>query len=110
MICVYVGSLLLVLSVSLAFNMAPGAPIKRLLAHFDQAAIFLLIAGTQTPLLALLGNTPTSIIMLIVIWSGFAGDRLEADRAPAFRPTGTRAPLGDRVERRGYLPVPGECP
>lgn len=48
MICAYVGSLLLVLSVSLAFNMAPVAPIKLLLAHFDQAAIFLLIAGTQT--------------------------------------------------------------
>jgi len=69
MICIYVGSLLLVLSISLAFNMAPVAPIKRLLARFDQAAIFLLIAGTYTPLLALLGNTPTSTIMLIVIWS-----------------------------------------
>ncbi len=69
MICVYVGSLLLVLSVSLAFNMAPVTPIKRLLARFDQAAIFLLIAGTYTPLLALLGNTPTGTIMLIVIWS-----------------------------------------
>lgn len=69
MICVYVGSLLLVMSVSLAFNVAPVAPIKRLLARFDQAAIFLLIAGTYTPLLALLGNTPTSTIMLIAIWS-----------------------------------------
>lgn len=69
MICVYVGSLLLVMSVSLAFNMAPVAPIKRLLARFDQAAIFLLIAGTYTPLLALLGNTPTSTIMLTAIWS-----------------------------------------
>lgn len=69
MICVYVGSLLLVLSVSLAFNLAPIAPIKRLLARFDQAAIFLLIAGTYTPLLALLNDTPTGTLMLIGIWS-----------------------------------------
>lgn len=69
MICVYVGSLLLVLSVSLAFNLAPIAPIKRLLARLDQAAIFLLIAGTYTPLLALLNDTPTGTLMLIGIWS-----------------------------------------
>ncbi|RYE06860.1 MAG: hemolysin III family protein [Hyphomicrobiales bacterium] len=68
-VCVYVASLLLVMSVSLAFNMAPVAPVKRLLARFDQAAIFLLIAGTYTPLLALLGDTPASTIMLIAIWS-----------------------------------------
>lgn len=69
MVCVYVGSLVLVLAVSLAFNMAPVTPLKRLLARFDQAAIFLLIAGTYTPFLALLGNTPTSTIMLIAVWS-----------------------------------------
>ncbi|OEO28033.1 DNA-binding protein [Devosia insulae DS-56] len=68
-VSVYVASLLLVLSVSLAFNLAPVAPLKRLLARFDQAAIFLLIAGTYTPLLALLGDTPASTLMLIAVWS-----------------------------------------
>ena len=53
MLLVYVASLLVVLTVSLAFNMAPVTPLKRLLARFDQAAIFLLIAGTYTPVLAL---------------------------------------------------------
>ncbi len=69
MICVYVGSLVLVLSVSLAFNMAPVTPIKRTLARFDQAAIFLLIAGTYTPLLSLLSDTPLGTWMLIAVWS-----------------------------------------
>ncbi len=52
---VYVASLLLVLTVSLAFNLAPVTPVKMFLARLDQAAIFLLIAGTYTPLLSLLG-------------------------------------------------------
>lgn len=68
-VSVYVASLLLVLSISLAFNLAPVAPLKRLLARFDQAAIFLLIAGTYTPLLALLGDTPAATLMLIAVWS-----------------------------------------
>lgn len=69
MICIYVVSLLTVLSISLAFNVAPVAPLKRLLARFDQAAIFLLIAGTYTPLLALLNDTPIGTLMLIAVWS-----------------------------------------
>ena len=66
---VYVGSLLTLLSVSLAFNMAPIAPLKMLLARFDQAAIFLLIAGTYTPVLAALSGTPTGTMMLTLVWS-----------------------------------------
>jgi hemolysin III len=68
MIAVYVASLV-VLTVSLAFNMAPVAPIKQVLARLDQAAIFLLIAGTYTPLLALVSGTLGSI-MLAVVWGG----------------------------------------
>ncbi len=65
---VYVASLLLVLTVSLAFNLAPVTPVKMFLARLDQAAIFLLIAGTYTPLLSLLGGTPTGDIMLALVW------------------------------------------
>ena len=68
MLIVYVGSLLTVLTVSLAFNLAPVTPLKRFLARLDQAAIFLLIAGTYTPLLALLSGTPTGDIMLAAVW------------------------------------------
>lgn len=65
---VYVVSLLLVLVVSLAFNLAPVTPAKKFLARLDQAAIFLLIAGTYTPLLSLLGGTPSGDIMLAFVW------------------------------------------
>ena len=44
MLAGYVASLVVVLSVSLAFNLAPVTPPKRFLARLDQAAIFLLIA------------------------------------------------------------------
>lgn len=66
-IAVYVGSLVVVLAVSLAFNLAPVTPLKRLLARLDQAAIFLLIAGTYTPLLALIAGS-LGDIMLAVVW------------------------------------------
>ena len=68
-VLVYVSTLVTVLVVSLAFNMAPVAPVKRLLARLDQAAIFLLIAGTYTPMLALLSGTPAGDFMLIGVWS-----------------------------------------
>lgn len=65
---IYVGSLLAVLTVSLAFNLSPISPIKRTLARLDQAAIFLFIAGTYTPFLAVIGATPVGNIMMAVIW------------------------------------------
>lgn len=65
---IYVGSLVVVLSVSLAFNMTPATPVKRFLARLDQAAIFFLIAGTYTPLLTLLGGTTVGDVMLALVW------------------------------------------
>ena len=67
-LAVYVGSLVLVLGISLAFNMAPVNATKRFLARLDQAAIFLLIAGTYTPILALLGGTPIGPLALTLVW------------------------------------------
>jgi hemolysin III len=64
----YVGSLVAVLSVSLAFNLWPTSPVKRFLARIDQAAIFLLIAGTYTPFLAAIGGTPATDLLLAVVW------------------------------------------
>ena len=65
---VYVGSLVAVLGVSLAYNMWPVSPIKMVLARFDQAAIFLFIAGTYTPFLAVLGGTTTGVLMTTFVW------------------------------------------
>jgi hemolysin III len=65
---VYVGSLVAVLGVSLAYNLWPVSPIKKLLARFDQAAIFLFIAGTYTPFLAVLGGTTSGVLMTSFVW------------------------------------------
>lgn len=67
-LAVYVGSLVAVLGVSLAYNMWPVSPIKMWLARFDQAAIFLFIAGTYTPFLAVLGGTTSGIVMTTFVW------------------------------------------
>lgn len=65
---VYVTSLLTVLAVSFAFNIVPVTPLKRFLARLDQAAIFLLIAGTYTPMLALVTGTSIGSLMLALVW------------------------------------------
>src|SRR5690606_9734915 len=51
-----------------AFNLWPVSPIKRWLARLDQAAIFLFIAGTYTPFLAALGETPAAEKMMTLVW------------------------------------------
>ena len=65
---VYVATLVVVLGVSLAYNMSPASPIKRYLARLDQAAIFLFIAGSYTPFLAVLGGTAAGTIMMSFVW------------------------------------------
>jgi hemolysin III len=65
---VYLASLVLVLSVSLAYNLVPISPAKRVLARFDQAAIFLFIAGTYTPFIAALGGTPAADLLMPLVW------------------------------------------
>ena len=67
-ICVYIASLIVVLSVSMAFNLTPANPLKRFLARLDQAAIFLLIAGTYTPILAALSGGSVSSLLLPMVW------------------------------------------
>ena len=56
------------LSVSLAYNLVPISPVKRVLARFDQAAIFLFIAGTYTPFLAVMGNTHGGMLLGVLVW------------------------------------------
>lgn len=65
---VYVGSLVAVLGVSLAYNLWPVSPVKMVLARFDQAAIFFFIAGTYTPFLAVLGGTTAGVLMTTFVW------------------------------------------
>ncbi len=66
----YLTTLLAVLAISMAFNLCPiTSRWKRPLARLDQAAIFLLIAGTYSPFLMFLGPTPLNIGLGIVIWA-----------------------------------------
>lgn len=67
-LALYVGSLVVLFSISLAFNLLPVSPVKRFFARLDQAAIFLLIAGTYTPFLAVLGQTPVANTMMVLVW------------------------------------------
>ena len=67
-IIVYLASLLTVLGVSLAFNLAPISGFKKLMARLDQAAIFLFIAGSYTPFLTLLGRTGEVQLLTAAIW------------------------------------------
>lgn len=65
---VYISTLVVVLGVSLAYNLWPVSPMKRHLARFDQAAIFLFIAGSYTPFLAVIGGTPIGAVMMSLVW------------------------------------------
>lgn len=65
---VYVSTLIAVLGISLAYNLWPNSPAKHVLARFDQAAIFLFIAGTYTPFLASLGGTTSGMMMTTFVW------------------------------------------
>lgn len=67
-LAIYLGSLVAVLSVSLAYNLSPISPLKSWLARFDQAAIFLFIAGTYTPFLAIMGGSATTILLGTFVW------------------------------------------
>lgn len=64
----YAASLVLVLSVSCAYNMWPLTRPKALLRRFDHAAIFLLIAGTYAPFLAQVEDPATANGMTAAIW------------------------------------------
>ncbi|MGV8855978.1 MAG: PAQR family membrane homeostasis protein TrhA [Devosia sp.] len=67
-LALYVGSLIAVLGVSLAYNLWPVSPVKKLLARFDQAAIFLFMAGSYTPFLAVIGGTTSGVLMTTFVW------------------------------------------
>jgi hemolysin III len=70
---VYVVSLLVVLGISMAFNLTPMlSPARRVLARLDQAAIFFFIAGTYTPFLTMLGHTTAGLLLTAIVWGGAA--------------------------------------
>jgi hemolysin III len=67
-IIIYFVTLLAVFSISLAYNLAPASGFKQVMARLDQAAIFLFIAGTYTPFLAVMGRTTTTMLLTVAVW------------------------------------------
>ena len=66
---VYATAMLAMLGASAAYNMWPVSPRKWILRRFDHAFIYLMIAGTYTPVVALVGSGPVAWILLALIWT-----------------------------------------
>jgi hemolysin III len=70
---VYAGSLVGLYGASAAYHChgwTPGA--RRRMKRLDHSMIFVLIAGTYTPLALLVLHPPWSTVLLIVVWGGAA--------------------------------------
>lgn len=64
----YALALILMLGVSALYNLYPVSPRKWLLRRADHALIYLMIAGTYTPVVALVGSGTRAYMLLAVIW------------------------------------------
>lgn len=71
-ILVYVAGLLAMLGCSAAYNLRISSPRRDWLRRFDHAAIFVMIAGTYTPLTLLKLREPWSSGLTAVMWSAAA--------------------------------------
>jgi hemolysin III len=64
----YVGGLIAMLGLSAAYNMWPVSPLKWLLRRLDHSAIYVMIAGTYTPFIALMKASIASGVLLFIVW------------------------------------------
>ena len=63
---IYASGLMAMLTLSAAYNLAPPSRRRDLLQRFDHAAIFVMIAGTYTPIALLALKGPLARAILIV--------------------------------------------
>ena len=68
----YLFGLLAMMIFSAAYNLTPPSHLKWLLRRFDHSAIYLLIAGTYTPLLPYLPDATQSWTLGLITWLGAA--------------------------------------
>jgi hemolysin III len=68
----YVFGLLVMLACSAAYNLTPPSELKWILRRFDHSAIYLLIAGTYTPLLPFLPEPAQAWRLGLITWGGAA--------------------------------------
>jgi hemolysin III len=67
-VAIYAAGLVSMLGVSATYNMWPVGRRKWLLRRFDHALIYLMIAGTYTPLVALVGDGVPAWGLLGTVW------------------------------------------
>src|SRR4249919_2546613 len=67
-VAIYASALLTVLGLSAAYNMWPVSRVKWVLRRFDHSAIYLLIAGTYTPLIAQMKSVLASAGLGVGVW------------------------------------------
>ena len=67
-VAVYATALVSMLAVSATYNLYPVGRRKWLLRRADHALIYLMIAGTYTPLVALVGTGPVAWALLAFVW------------------------------------------
>ena len=67
-VALYTLGLFVMLGCSCAYNLAPASPRKERLRQFDQAGIFLMIAGTYTPFTTLSLGGPWAIGLTSFVW------------------------------------------
>jgi len=68
-VAVYGGSLIALLLCSTLYHSITHLPTKALFKRLDHCTIYLLIAGTYTPLMMITLNTPASNLLLGVLWA-----------------------------------------
>ncbi len=68
-IAVYGGSLIALLLCSTLYHSITHLPTKAVFKRLDHCTIYLLIAGTYTPLMMITLNTPASNLLLGVLWA-----------------------------------------
>ncbi len=69
----YAAGLVAMLACSALYNLTPPGPRKALLRRFDHAAIFVMIAGTYTPIAVLAIGGTWAWALLGLVWTGAVG-------------------------------------
>jgi hemolysin III len=67
---VYGFAMLAMLGFSCAYNLVPASDLKWILRRFDHSAIYLMIAGTYTPLIIFFDDGFWAWTLAIVVWTG----------------------------------------
>jgi len=69
-VAVYAAGLFAMFGFSIAYNMTPPSSLKWLLRRFDHSSIYLMIAGTYTPLLVQFQDRAWAWALAVVVWAG----------------------------------------